>query len=308
MITVVGSSNVDIVLYVKRFTRPGETQKAYNMKIYPGGKGANQAVTVAKLGAKCYFLSCLSNDGSILIENFEKLGIKGWKIVDEPTGKAFIELTENGENRIIIFGGANLLVNEKFITENDSFIKESNIVLLQNEIPLEGNLAAVTIAKEHGATVILDPAPAQNISLELLKMVDIITPNEEELKELVRNISPEFSDFNNTNKMLDLLKEQGINSIILKCGEKGSIFYNGSSFIEIPAFKIENVVDTTAAGDVYNGALAVALDRGKNIKTAMVYASAAAAISVTRFGAQNSIPNEAEVRNFLKSHGIFDIV
>ena len=299
MILVVGSSNVDYVFKVDHFTNTGETQKALSFQLYPGGKGANQAVTAGKLRGKSLFLSCLSDrDGQVLIENFKKWNVNGWKICGEYTGKAFIEVTKNGENRRIIYPGANESLTSKVIVENKKMIENSDVLLLQNEIPLDANKTAAEIAKNLGKFVILDPAPAQNLDKEILMLADLITPNEEEAKEIGKIMG---CDFDNPESYMKCITNKGVRSIILKLGGKGSIYFDGEEFIKVDAFKVGNVVDTTAAGDVYNGALATALDEGKSIKHAMIFASAAAAISVTKMGAQSSIPDRNKVETFLKN-------
>jgi len=298
MVLVIGSSNVDYVFKVDHFTKDGETQKAESFQLHPGGKGANQAVTVGKLHGESLFLSCLSkNDGQVLIENFRRWNVKGWKLCGEYTGKAFIEVTKDGKNRIVIYPGANSLLTAKVVERNKEIIEKSDIVLLQNEIPLDGNKEAVKIARKLGKYIILDPAPAQSLDMEILTLVDIITPNEEEAKVIGRLFG---CTFGNIEKFAECMIKKGVNAIVIKLGENGSVYYDGKDLIKIGAFKMENVVDTTAAGDVYNGALATALDEGKSMKDAMIFASAASAISVTRMGAQSSIPKRKEVDSFLK--------
>ncbi len=299
MVLVVGSSNVDYVFKVDHFTSEGETQRAESFQLHPGGKGANQAVTVGKLKGESLFLSCLSeNDGQVLIKNFMRWNVKGWKVCGEYTGKAFIEVTKEGKNRIIIYPGANSFLTPEVVNQNKKIIENSDIVLLQNEIPLDGNKKAVDIAKRLGKYVILDPAPAQNLDKDILTLVDLITPNEEEAKVIGEFFGCEFE---NPESFVKCMVKSGVKAVIVKLGENGSIYYDGKNLIKVDAFKVENVVDTTAAGDVYNGALATALDEGKSMEEAMVFASAASAISVTRMGAQSSIPQRKEVAAFLKN-------
>ncbi|PLV58294.1 ribokinase [Thermotoga sp. KOL6] len=293
MIAVVGSSNVDVVLKVDHFTKPGETQKALELSFFPGGKGANQAVTVAKLGEKgCYFVTCVGNDeyGRLLIENFTLYKITGFSLIDKPTGRAFIEVTKEGENRIIIFQGANsYLTKDKIDWE---MLSRSQIVLLQNEIPFETTLE---VAEKFSGLVIFDPAPAQEIRKEIMQHVDFITPNEEEMKMLSMDLFGEFSTLEESaKKMLNM----GTKNVIIKLGEKGVLLINQKRTYHIPAFKVK-ALDTTAAGDVFNGAFAVAISEGKDTESAIKFANAAAAISVTRYGAQTSIPKREEVENLL---------
>lgn len=299
MILVIGSSNVDYVFKVDHFTNGGETQKALEFQLHPGGKGANQAVTVGKLRGKCRFISCISEkDGQILIDNFKKWNVDGWNLCGEYTGKAFIEVTKSGENRIVIYPGSNKLLTPEVVIQNEEMIKNSDILLLQNEIPLDSNKTAVKVAKKYGTFVILDPAPAQNLDRELLTLADIITPNKEEAEEIGKIFDCKFAD---PESYMKCMIDKGLKSIIVKLGEAGSIYFDGEKLINVNAFKVDSVADTTAAGDIYNGALATALDEGKSIKDAMIFASAAAAISVTRMGAQSSIPDRSEVETFLKN-------
>jgi len=294
MISVVGSSNIDIVLKVDHFTRPGETQKALEMNIFPGGKGANQAVTVAKIGERgCHFLTCLGNDdyARILSDNFERHGIKGYLQVNAPTGRAFIEVDRNGQNRIIIFSGANAELKKEMI--DWKALSESEILLLQNEISFETTLEC---AKRFNGIVIFDPAPVQGINKEIFQHVNYLTPNEEEIEALSREV---FGEFLSIEKAAERFLELGVENVIVKLGSKGALVVNKHKKKHFPAFKVK-AVDTTAAGDVFNGAFAVGLAEGRSLEDAVIFGMAAAAISVTRLGAQSSIPSRQEVEEFLK--------
>ncbi|HBU00827.1 MAG TPA: ribokinase [Thermotoga naphthophila] len=294
VISVVGSSNIDIVLKVDHFTKPGETQKAIEMNVFPGGKGANQAVTVAKIGEKgCCFVTCIGNDdySDLLIENFEKLGITGYIRVSVPTGRAFIEVDKTGQNRIIIFPGANTELKKDLIDWN--MLSESIILLLQNEIPFETTLEC---AKRFNGIVIFDPAPAQGTNEEIFQYVDYLTPNEEEIESLSKDY---FSEFLTVEKAAEKFLELGVKNVIVKLGDKGVLLVNKNEKKHFPAFKVK-AVDTTAAGDVFNGAFAVALSEGKSPEEAVIFGMAAAAISITGLGAQSSVPSREEVEQFLK--------
>ncbi len=294
MISVVGSSNIDIVLKVDHFTKPGETQKAIEMNVFPGGKGANQAVTVAKIGEKgCRFVTCIGNDdySDLLIENYEKLGITGYIRVSLPTGRAFIEVDKTGQNRIIIFPGANAELKKEMI--DWKALSESEILLLQNEISFETTLEC---AKRFNGIVIFDPAPVQGISKEIFQHVNYLTPNEEEIEALSREV---FGEFLSIEKAAERFLELGVENVIVKLGDKGVLLVNKHKKKHFPAFKVK-AVDTTAAGDVFNGAFAVGLAEGRSLEDAVIFGMAAAAISVTRLGAQSSIPSRQEVEEFLK--------
>jgi ribokinase len=300
MISIVGSSNVDIVLSVERFTLPGETQKAKKLELFPGGKGSNQANTVAKLSktnSKVYFLTCIGNDsyGNILKEQYDKLNIKGYKVVKESNGLAFIEVTEKGENRIVIFPGANEYLLPGLIEENTDELLDSKYILLQNEIPFESTLYAAKLFKENKKTVIFDPAPVKGIKKEIFQFVDFLTPNEEEIRLLTEQF---FGSFVSYDDSYNKFKGLGIKKLVIKLGDKGVIYFDEKNVIKLPSFKV-NAIDTTAAGDVFNGAFSVALNENFDIKSALRFASAAAALSVTKKGAQSSIPTRKEVEEFL---------
>lgn len=302
MIGVIGSSNYDIVLNVEDFTLPGATQKALSVEYFPGGKGANQAVCVAKLSERqVFFLTCIGNDqfGDKLRDIYEKLNIDGFVQVNESNGLAFIEVNKKGENRIIIHPGANALLSVDLVKCELEKIGKLSIILLQNEIPVESTIFAAKVCKELNKCVILDPAPAENIPLEIVSYVDYITPNETELNKLSLNwfgslLSPE-EFYNHLSTINSEIK------LVCKQGENGSTIYSSKEILHMKAFVVKPV-DTTAAGDVFNGAFAVALDEGKDLKEALKFANAAAAISVTKKGAQSSIPSRHELEEFLKSN------
>lgn len=300
LIGVIGSSNYDIVLNVEDFTPPGATQRALSIEYFPGGKGANQAVCVANLSeSQVFFLTCIGNDqfGDKLRDIYEKLNIDGFVQVNESNGLAFIEVNKKGENRIIIHSGANDMLSVDLVKSELEKISKLSIILLQNEIPIESTLYTAKICKELNKCVILDPAPAENIPMEIVNYVDYITPNETELNKLSLNwfgslLSPE-EFYNRLSKINSEIK------LIYKQGENGSTIYSSRGILHMKAF-IVKPVDTTAAGDVFNGAFAVALNEGKDVKEALKFANAAAAISITKKGAQSSIPSRHEVEEFLK--------
>jgi ribokinase len=300
MIAVVGSSNMDVVLTVERFTLPGETQRAQKLEFFPGGKGSNQAVSIAKLSKKnsnVYFLTCIGNDsyGRALKDQYDKLNIKGYVVVDDNNGLAFIEVTKKGENRIVIYPGANRNLTKEIIKKHEEKLLEADYILLQNEIPFESTLYSARIFSENGKIVIFDPAPVSGIEKEIFQFVDFLTPNEEEIKLLTEKFFGEFVSYEDSYFKL---KSLGVKKLIVKLGSKGVIYFEGDKRIEIPSFKVK-AVDTTAAGDVFNGAFVVALHENLDIRKSLEFASVAAALSVTKKGAQNSIPSRKEVENFL---------
>ena len=295
MVGIVGSTNVDIVLKVENFTLPGQTQRALSLEKFPGGKGANQAVTVAKLSKKeTVFITLVGDDedGRWMIERFESLGITGPRIEGRSTGKAFIEVTSSGENRIIIHGGANdLLTPEKVDWD---LLERVGVVLLQNEIPFETTFEVAKFSKKRGKTVVFDPAPAGGVSEKILEYVDVLTPNETELRELAENF---FGSFDGMERCVEKFLKFGVGSVVVKLGERGVYYSNGLKEVMIPAPRVK-AVDTTAAGDVFNGAFAYKLDSGASVLESLRFAVLSASLSVTRMGAQTSIPDPEEVIEF----------
>ena len=294
MIAVIGSNNVDIVLRVRHFTLPGETQKSEELRFFPGGKGANQAVASKRLGADIYFLSCVGNDanGQFITGKLKDEGLEEHLVpTNVPNGVAVIEVTRSGENRIVIYSGANAHLTEELVNSKREELLKADFLLLQNEIPFAATLVAAKLFKDAGKFVIFDPAPATEIGDEISKYVDIITPNEEEAKAIAKaDMSPKA--------LVDALLKMGFGNVLLKLGSKGGIFKGELGSFDFRAFEV-NTVDSTAAGDAFNGALATALNRKMDIKEAVKFASAAAAISVTRQGAQPSLPYLDEVISFL---------
>lgn len=287
-ITVVGSLNMDLVTITDQLPERGETLIGQHFQMNPGGKGANQAVAAARLGACTTMIGCVGNDtfGKQLIENLAENGVNVDNV--EPvtysiTGTATILVSEE-DNRIIVTPGANNEVTVDFIESKRDIIANSDAVVLQLEIPLESVIRAVEIAKENDVKVILNPAPIFELPHSLLKQVDYVTPNEHEKKVLIQNEQQEQE-----------LQEK----LIVTLGEHGVAFYEDGQLVNIPANKVQ-VVDTTGAGDSFNGALAVALSEGKSLREACIYSSAVAALSITKLGAQTGMPTVEEVNEFLK--------
>ncbi len=289
-IGVVGSTNVDYVLRVDRFVQVGETIKARSFHKFPGGKGANQAVAAAKLSESSVIFSSFvgeDEDGKWMLKRFSELKIIGPKAIEGYTGKAFIEVTSSGENRITIYTGTNSkLTPEKL---DYTLLEKVEIVLLQNEIPFQTTLNVARWAKNSGKIVVFDPAPAHEIDPEIFKYVDYITPNEVELMQLSRTL---FGEIKEVRYAAEKLLEMGAGSVIVKLGENGVYYRKGLKEVKIPALRVE-VLDTTAAGDVFNGAFAAFYDLGE--MRALELAVKAASISVTKMGAQSSIPDREEV-------------
>ncbi len=299
MIYVLGSINFDLTIFVERFPEIGETIKGNIILTALGGKGANQAVSVKKLNGDVLFIGRLGDDyfGKFLINELNSFNLKyEIKIEKETnTGLAIINVDKNGRNKIVIFEGANGKVGEEEINFLKENIKENDILLLQGEIPFETNLKSAKISKERGVKVIFDPAPAKKEFLEILPFVDYLTPNETELKILTDNIE-------NFNEKIDYLLEKGAKVVIAKLGERGS-FYKDINGLEYnaPAYKVKTI-DTTAAGDIFNGAFAVSLQRNFDIFYSLKFSNASAAISVTRKGASVSCPEYEEVIKLMEDN------
>ncbi|ABX31647.1 PfkB domain protein [Petrotoga mobilis SJ95] len=300
MIAVIGSSNMDIVFNVEHFTLPGETQKALSLDFYFGGKGANQAVAAAKLSEKpVYFCSCLGDDeyGNQISQNFKKYKIEGYYVQkNEKTGRAYIEVDKNGENRIIIFSGANDNVDKEKIDKFfDQYGDEIDICLLQNEIPMQSVEYAISKLKEKRITIIYDPAPVGNTKIESLNGIDFLTPNIKEFMFLCEKEKIDFDENNLDKSMLEFKRISKVKNLIVKMGDKGVIYIDeDENLAKIEPLKIK-AVDSTGAGDIFNGAFAVAFSETKDLKKSLNFANTAAAISVERKGAQSSIPKKEEV-------------
>ncbi|RPD36276.1 hypothetical protein HWHPT5561_02675 [Petrotoga sp. HWH.PT.55.6.1] len=300
MIAVIGSSNMDIVFNVEHFTLPGETQKALSLDFYFGGKGANQAVAAAKLSEKpVYFCSCLGDDeyGNQISQNFKKYKIEGYYVQkNEKTGRAYIEVDKNGENRIIIFSGANDNVDKEKIDKFfDQYGDEIDICLLQNEIPMQSVEYAISKLKEKRITIIYDPAPVGNTKIESLNGIDFLTPNIKEFMFLCEKEKIDFDENNLDKSMLEFKRISKVKNLIVKMGDKGVIYIDeDENLAKIKPLKVK-AVDSTGAGDIFNGAFAVAFSETKDLKKSLNFANTAAAISVERKGAQSSIPKKEEV-------------
>ena len=296
-IVVVGSTNVDLVVKLKRLPQPGETVTEGKFFKAFGGKGANQAVTVARLGGEVVFITRVGKDpfGSACLENLKEHGVDISFITqdeEEATGVALILVGENGENMIGVAPGANHKLSTEEVEKARSVIKEADAVLLQLEIPLETVERVVEIAYSEGVPVILNPAPFREIKDEVLKRVTFLTPNEKEASSLTG-----IENLVEVERMGEVLLEKGIKNVIITLGEKGALLVNEKGKRRFPTLKVD-AVDTTAAGDVFNGALAFALGSGKSLEEAIIFANCAAAISTTRMGAQPSIP---DLKSVLKS-------
>lgn len=283
-ITVIGSVNLDMVTSTERVPNQGETLTGQNFEMIPGGKGANQAVAAARLGADVHFIGRVGDDpfGEILLKNLTENGIHvdGVEpVTGEHSGIATIIVSDR-DNRIIYTPGANNLVTPEYVEHFLPIIDQSDYVVLQLEIPMETVEYVTGYCYENGIKVILNPAPIQPLSETVQKQATYITPNESEVVGV--NASTE--------------------QLIVTLGKDGVKYYQDGEERIVPAYKVE-AVDTTGAGDTFNGALAVGLAKGWSLEKAIKYGNAAAALSVQKFGAQDGIPTVAEVEQFLQARG-----
>jgi ribokinase len=296
-IIVIGSSNMDMVVKTDHIPVPGETVLSGSFFMNAGGKGANQAVAVARLGGEVSFISKMGNDvfGKQFAQLFSDEGIDTRYIVSDenlPSGVALITVDKAGENSIVVASGANANLKPADIGEDArKQIAEASILLMQLEIPMETVEFAARQAAAHGVRVILNPAPVDILTTELLSHIDIITPNQTEA-EMISGIK--VVDIESSKKAARVICEKGVNSVVITMGARGSVIFHKETFSVVPA-PVVKAIDTTAAGDVFNGALAVALSEGQELPAAVDFANRAAAISVTRLGAQQSIPYRNEL-------------
>ncbi|HAH24991.1 MAG TPA: ribokinase [Prolixibacteraceae bacterium] len=297
-ILVVGSSNTDMVIKTLNFPAPGETILGGRFLMNAGGKGANQAVAAARLGGLVTFVGKIGDDifGKQAVQQLEDEGINvDFVAVDpeNPSGVALITVDRKGENSIVVAPGSNGTLSSADFDKAIALLKESEFVLMQLEIPIPTVEHIARMAALSNKKVILNPAPAAKLSDELLNNLYIITPNETEA-ELLTGIK--VTDEQSALKAATFLHEKGIDMVIITMGSAGAfILANGQHEI-IPAPKVE-AIDTTAAGDTFNGALVVALSEGKTIQQSIAFANSVAAISVTRIGAQSSVPYRKEILN-----------
>jgi len=298
-IVVVGSTNVDLIIKSEKLPRPGETVLGGTFYKAAGGKGANQAVAAARAGGNVYFISCVGNEyGDESIEGFRKDGINVDAVKKDPdvaTGIALILVDENGENSISVASGANLSLTVADIQKAQHIIEEAGVLLMQLEIPVELVEEAAKIADAAGVKVILNPAPAMPLGDELLKYVTILTPNETETEILT---GMEVKNENDAKEAASVILSKGVEMVIITLGAKGALLATKDEINIIGAHKVD-AKDTTAAGDVFNGALALAIAEKKPIHEAIKFANAAAAVSITRMGAQPSAPEREEIEQMI---------
>lgn len=300
-IVVLGSSNTDMIIKVPRIPKPGETILGGTFATAPGGKGANQAVAAARAGGSVSFIARVGRDmfGDEALRGFAGDGIDCGHVTrdgDAPSGIAMIFVDDAGENSIAVASGANARVSPADVDAAHGMIASAGILLMQLEIPLETVTAAAEIADANGVTVILNPAPAQPLSDDLLGHVTILTPNESEAELLTGST---VEDETGAREAARKLRSHGIAVVLVTLGSRG-VYVSSPEFEGVvPAFTV-TPEDTTAAGDVFNGVLAVSLAEETPLADAVRFANAAAALSVTRLGAQTSAPHRSEIDAFLQ--------
>lgn len=300
VILVIGSLNMDLSVSLRCMPQVGETVLGQEVSYEEGGKGANQACAAGMLGGNVKMLGCTGDDGfgRKLQKSLEDAGVDAasLKISQEhATGMAVIYVDANGDNSIVVIPGANTQCDVSYLEEMDGQIRECDYVIMQMEIPYETVYYGASRAKELGKTVILNPAPVpEHMPDELLKLIDYITPNETELKKLT-GIGGDADDLETVKKGTEKLLEKGVQNVVVTLGSQGAFWAGRQGGQFFPARKVK-AVDTTAAGDCFNGAFAVGLSEGMAVGDAIQFANMAASVSVTRKGAQPSLPGREELR------------
>jgi ribokinase len=295
-ILVIGSSNTDMVIKTNKLPSPGETILGGTFLMNPGGKGANQAVAAARLGGKVTFITKRGNDlfGNQAIGLLMREGIETKYVVKDPvlpSGVALITVDATGENSIVVAPGSNGNLKEEDVPPSIFESKKYEILMLQLEIPMATVEYSARKATENGMKVILNPAPAASLSDELLRNTWLLTPNETEAGMISGTV---ITDIPSAERASVIIQERGVKNVIITLGETGAYVKSENYWGLIPGIKVD-AIDTTAAGDVFNGALAVALSEGKDLYEAVLFANKAASISVTRMGAQASVPFRSEL-------------
>lgn len=299
---VIGSLNMDLVTKVENFPKPGETIVGESFKTFPGGKGANQAVALGRLGADVFMIGKVGEDiyGTEYLEVLKNNNVREDGVHIEKgisSGVAVIQVSNRGENNIIVISGANGQVDTKYIESKWDILEEADIFLFQLEIPIITVVDIMKKLKAKGKTIILDPAPATKLPEEIFKYIDYITPNETEIETLAeKNIDNE----DDLKESAQILLDKGVKAVIAKLGSKGAAIIKKDEYISIPGFKV-NPVDTTAAGDSFNAGFAFALAEEKELEECVRFGNAVGAISTTAFGAQEAMPSYEEVMRFIKN-------
>jgi ribokinase len=301
-VCVVGSANLDYTVALPRLPRVGETVSAGTLLVNRGGKGANQAVAARRLGAEVRLIGCVGDDdaGAAMRRALDEQGIGVEGVVTAPgvaSGTALIFVDREGHNQIGVAPGANHRLTVEMARAGEPSIEWAQVLVSQLEVPVPVVRWALETARRHGVPTVLNPAPVQELSDELLGLVTYLTPNAGEVAALT---GIEVSDLDSGRRAAARLCERGVGTVIITLGEEGALVYDGATAVHFEAFPIE-AVDTTGAGDAFNGALAVGLSAGGSLEQVIPLASAAAALTCTRRGAQDALPDRADVERFLQS-------
>ncbi|HET7876232.1 MAG TPA: ribokinase [Methylomirabilota bacterium] len=299
---MIGSANVDYALALPRLPMPGETVTGGTLHISHGGKGANQAVAARLLGAEVRLIACVGEDrpGTAIRESLYALGVDVdgvLRTADAPTGTALIMVDSEGRNQIGVAPGANHRLTVDMVRPHETSIQWADVVLCQLETPLAVVLWALVAARRQGKITILNPAPFRPMPEDVWKYITYLTPNESELFQLT---SIEARDVTSAREGAQQMLERGVGTVIVTLGARGALMCDGKGAAHFPAFPVE-AVDTTAAGDAFNGGLAVGLAAGGTLEQAVPLASAAGALTCTKRGAQDALPDRAAVERFLQS-------
>ncbi|WP_404422643.1 ribokinase [Thalassospira australica] len=304
-IAIVGSSNIDFAARVAELPKPGQTVSARDYMTGPGGKGCNQAIAVARLGQKPVFISKIGNDvlGRSLIETLKIEGFDTNQLIlatDAQTGTALISIDDAGENIITVAGGANMTMSRADIREKQVFLENCGYLLVQLECPVVAVACAMKYARDAGATIILDPAPVPDrvVLRDLMALTDIVTPNSSECFAMT-GILPESLE--TAHQAAEKLREMGVRIAIIKMGSKGAFYSDGEQSGMVPPFDV-SAIDTVAAGDCFNGGLAVALHEGWSLRDAVRFACATGALATTRYGAADAAPTREQVLSLLEEN------
>ncbi len=302
-VMVVGSFNMDLVVKAERRPQTGETLMGEEFGMFIGGKGSNQAIAAARLGADVTMIGRLGTDlfGDTLMTAHAEEGICTDHVIRDTetgTGVASILIDTDGDNSIVLVPQANMRLSVEDIERASESIAAADVLLLQLEVPVGASQRAAEIAKSNGATVVLNPAPAQELPDDFLAQVDILTPNEVETESLSGLRASTATDAERAAKVL---LDKGLSAVILTLGERGALLLTSDLTQQIPAYTVD-VVDTTAAGDAFCGALATAVAQGENLVDAVAFANAAGALAVTVLGAAPSMPAAAQVKAFREKH------
>src|SRR5579859_2027901 len=301
-VVVFGSINMDLVVRTPQLPDAGQTLIGRTFTSVPGGKGANQAVAAARLGATTRMVGHVGDDmfGTALLGSLQLAGVDVRGVQREPgsSGVAAIAVDDRGENTILVVPGANSRSDPADLSRLDQALLQASVLLLQLEIPLEAVVAAARMARQHGVLVILDPAPARDLPAELYTLIDLLTPNASEAA-LLSGVTPDHPG--DVRQAASILLARGPRSVVIKLGGQGAYWTDGQAERLYPAFPV-HVVDTVAAGDAFNGAVAAALDRGLAMPAALWQGMAAGALATTRAGAQAAMPDRAELDALLDQY------